>query len=186
MNSSNLAIVPYRLPLTAMEFIRSEVVRGVESGMIPDEQLKLREGKHPYDLFIAAHGTFGYGNFKKMDESLSKYSLEIRYSSITRKFTILDSSNIDKSKIQSIFAENIYELWLPEVLDMVDRSGNRLVCLKSDMPLSVPIRDLHWLMVSKTSDRESMEESFSNYISDCEEKFVELGYMLSKFLDLKV
>ena len=113
------AIIPYTQRMTPMEFIASEIKRGLENST--REQLELAQNI----------GLTGQATIKKMADALKSHSLQMRYCNGSETFIILNSAGISKRIIENIFLKNSYEGWEPEVLDRVDSLGNRQVQLRS-------------------------------------------------------
>lgn len=85
---------------------------------------------------VSGYGTSGQETARKMASTLKAHSLSVTYNADNKKFTIHNSSEIDKETIAKIFSEAVYEGWQPQVLDETDDLGNRLVQLRAIVELS--------------------------------------------------
>jgi hypothetical protein len=70
---------------------------------------------------------YGQESARKMVNALNSSALSITYNQIDKRFTIENSSRVEKETIEGIFSAYSYEMWQPEILDERDPLGNRLV-----------------------------------------------------------
>lgn len=90
VSSMSTALIPFTPPITPMEFVKSEVERGLKNGTIPPEQLTPRQNILPFHPSQALDfGLLGQETIKKMADALKSHSLQIIYSNKTKKFTVL-------------------------------------------------------------------------------------------------
>lgn len=80
---------------------------------------------------VLGYGNSGQETARKMASTLEAHSLSLTYNDSTRKFTIHNSSEIDKEAIAKILSKAVFEAWGPQVLDETDDLGNRLVQLQA-------------------------------------------------------
>ena len=110
--------------------------------------------------------TSGQDTITKMTNILETHSLTITYDQDNKKFTIPDSSHINKETIAKILSVAFYHSWKPQVLDETDNVGNWLVELRPTVsqPSSVQktkTATTHNLELSKHRDN-AAEELVSN------------------------
>ncbi|MES2198772.1 MAG: hypothetical protein V4489_01195 [Chlamydiota bacterium] len=79
---------------------------------------------------VIGFGSAGQETARKMSYAAQSHSLAITYDSESKKFTVLESSNLSKEKVEKIFNESKYEGWYPKVLDSIDALGNRVAVLQ--------------------------------------------------------
>lgn len=125
-NPLNMAIVPYTPPMTAWEFIKSEVEKGLSSGTIQSEQLNSQPSIPPSLTFDLFH--FNLSSISEIlgtlpvihDNSLSGRGIERRSSShvdidfnglILRVLSTFSPTNnsMRRSGLSSAFEDLIFE-----------------------------------------------------------------------------
>jgi 2-polyprenyl-3-methyl-5-hydroxy-6-metoxy-1,4-benzoquinol methylase len=81
---------------------------------------------------VVGFGVSGQQTVRQMAEAIEKPfkgKCELIYNEVTKKFTILNSSEVSIETIQDIFSKHKYDGWQPEVESLADSEGNKIAKL---------------------------------------------------------
>ncbi|CDZ79603.1 bifunctional 3-demethylubiquinone-9 3-methyltransferase/ 2-octaprenyl-6-hydroxy phenol methylase [Candidatus Rubidus massiliensis] len=86
---------------------------------------------------VIGFGVSGQQTARQMAEAIEKSfkdKCELIYNEVTKKFTILSSREISVETIQEVFSKYKYDGWQPEVENLTDSEGNKIVTLIMIVP----------------------------------------------------
>lgn len=112
---------------------------------------------------VSGYGILGQATAREMASTLKAHSLSLTYNPENKRFTILNTSDLDKDSIEKIFSKAVYEGWYPQVLDETDEAGNRLaqlgmIAFKNFEESYQPITPIRVSLSSKLSLKDKIAE----------------------------